>query len=160
MDAGFGRPVVRVRRIVAQRGILDQQPDDVDAETIDTAVEPEAQHVVHRRAHVGIAPVEIGLLGQKTVQVILAGARLTCPRRSTELRQPVVRRRTVRLAVAPDVPIAFRIDAYARLSRNHGCRSDVWLGTKSRTIFILCACASATRRSKSSSDPNRGSILQ
>jgi hypothetical protein len=63
MNAGFVRAVVRIRRIVAQRGILDQQPDDVDAKSVDTAVEPEAQDIVHRRAHGRVAPVEVRLLG-------------------------------------------------------------------------------------------------
>src|SRR5262245_8513711 len=48
VNAGFGRPIIRIWRVVAQGGVLDQEPDDIDAKSIDAAVEPEAQHVVHR----------------------------------------------------------------------------------------------------------------
>src|SRR5262249_26327372 len=111
MNAGFGRPIVGIRRIVAQRGILDQEPDDIDAKSIDAAVEPEAQHVIHCGAHVRIVPVKIGLLGQKAVQGVLAGPSFARPGRSAKLRQPVIGRRSIGLAVAPDVPVALRIDA-------------------------------------------------
>ena len=36
----------RVRRVVAELVVLDQVPQHVDAEAIDAAIEPEAQHVV------------------------------------------------------------------------------------------------------------------
>src|SRR3546814_6673611 len=44
----------------------------VDAEPVHPAPEPETQDVVHSLANLGIAPVEIRLLLQKSVIVILA----------------------------------------------------------------------------------------
>src|SRR5262245_8513709 len=62
-------------------------------------------------SYIGIAPVQIRLLWQEAMQVVLAGSRLARPGRSAELRQPIVGRRSVGLAVAPDVPVAHRIGA-------------------------------------------------
>ena len=47
-----------------------------------------------------------------------------------------------------------------RDSTNHGCRSEVWFGTKSSTTLMPCSCAAATSASKSSSVPNEGSTAQ
>jgi hypothetical protein len=44
-----------------------------------------------------------------------------------------------------------------RDSTNHGCWSEVWLGTKSTTTLMPRSCAAATRASKSASVPNCGS---
>ena len=45
----------------------------------------------------------------------------------------------------------------ARLSRNHGCRSEVWLGTRSSRIRSPCPWAAARSASNSSSEPKTGS---
>ena len=83
---GSRRPVIRIERIVAQRGVLDQQPYGIDAKAIDAALEPEPEHVIHRCAHRRIAPVEIGLLAKEAVQIILPGWRIEGPGRPAELR--------------------------------------------------------------------------
>ena len=43
LDLGPAGLVAGIRRVVAELGVLDQVPDDVDAEAVDAAVEPEAQ---------------------------------------------------------------------------------------------------------------------
>ena len=53
---------LRIGRVVAELLVLDQMVDHVDAKAVDAALQPEAHDVVHRGAHGGIAPVEIGLL--------------------------------------------------------------------------------------------------
>ena len=52
---------------------LDHAVRDVDPEPVDPAVEPEPQHVLEPRAHLGAVPVEVRLLGVERVQVPLAG---------------------------------------------------------------------------------------
>src|SRR3546814_8132206 len=67
----FRRPS-RVRRVVSELVVLDEVPDDIDAEAVDAAVEPEAKHVVHRLPHRLVSPVEVRLLLEEGVVVILS----------------------------------------------------------------------------------------
>ena len=92
--------------------MLYQRVDDVDAEAVDTAVEPEPQGVLHGLHDLGVAPVEIGLLGQEQVQIPLARGVVPRPRRfaGAEGRLPVVGRPVGR-AVDPHVPVALGVVA-------------------------------------------------
>jgi hypothetical protein len=47
--------------VVAEFGVLDEEPEDVHAEAINTLVKPGAHGGVHCLANFGVAPVEIGL---------------------------------------------------------------------------------------------------
>ena len=109
-----------VRRVVAQLRVLEHLAQGVDAEAVDAAVEPEAQHVEHRLAHGRVAPVEVGLLAQVGVRVVLARAGVEGPGRAAEHAQPVVGRAAVR---APEVPVALRVvTRRARVARTTGAR--------------------------------------
>jgi hypothetical protein len=44
---------------------------DVDAEAVDAAVEPEPKHVEEHGAHLGVLPVQIGLLAVEHVEAPL-----------------------------------------------------------------------------------------
>ena len=149
---------VGVGRVVAEVLVLDEMPEHVDAKAVHAALEPEAQHAEHRLDDLGIAPVQVRLLGQEGVVVVLAGGRVELPRAAAEAGEPVVRRAAARRGVAPQVPVALR-DCRARraIPLNHGCWSDVWFGTKSRISFSPRACAASIRRSKSASVPKSGS---
>jgi hypothetical protein len=70
-DAGITRAVARVGGIVAECVILDEVPHDVDAETVDAAVEPEAKDLEHGVADLAITPVQVGLLLEEAVVVVL-----------------------------------------------------------------------------------------
>jgi hypothetical protein len=59
--------------VVRQRGILGQGHGDVDAEAVDAAVEPEAQHVEEAVAHLAAFPVQVGLLRAEQMQIPLTG---------------------------------------------------------------------------------------
>ena len=83
--------------LVAQLLVLQQAVDRVDAVPVRAAVEPEAQRVLHRGHDLGVAPVEVGLLGVERVEVVAPVERL--PRRAAEGRDPVVR------LLGPDVPV-------------------------------------------------------
>jgi hypothetical protein len=83
----------------------------VDAKAVHAAVEPEAHHVVHRRLHGRIAPVEVRLFFQKGVVVILAGSVVQLLSRAAEIADPVVGRAAIGGRIAPDVPVAFWIVA-------------------------------------------------
>ena len=89
---------------LGQVGILDQQGRGVDAHARDAAVEPEPQDVLVLAAHVGVVPVEVGLLGREHVQVPLArravGVRRAGPRLALEARDPVRRDLVAVLALA------------------------------------------------------------
>ena len=88
---------------------------DIDAETVDAAVEPKAQHLEHGVLHLRIAPVEIGLLFKEGVVVILPGRRVPFPRTTAKIRYPIVGRTAIRFGLAPDIPVAF--SAVARRAR-------------------------------------------
>ena len=131
-------------------GSLPMQVHDVDAEAVDAAVEPEAQHVVHGRGDLGVRPVEVGLLGQEAVQVLLAGRVVERPRRGRgERGAPVVRRPAVGRRSRQTYQSRFGLVARRRATRrttDAGRRCGSAPSRASRAGPR--ACASASRRSK------------
>ena len=85
-----------IGRIVAKRRVLDKLRDNVDSKSVDSSPQPEAQHVVHRRAHIRVSPVQVRLFGEKGVIVILARAFIPCPGAAAKIADPIVRRTAVR----------------------------------------------------------------
>src|SRR3546814_20014247 len=62
MHLTHGRSESGVDRIVREVSVLHHVPEHVDPATIDSAREPEAQHIVHCLLNGRIAPVKIRLL--------------------------------------------------------------------------------------------------
>ena len=123
-------------RVVAQLGVLQQPVDRVEPEAVDAALEPEPDHVLHRRHHLGVAPVEVGLLGVEGVQVPAPAARSRLHAGPPNADDPVVRR-----------PVARRDQMYqSGCSRNQGCSIEVWQGTRSISTLSPRSCAAATSR--------------
>src|SRR6185437_9984750 len=91
--------------------VLDQVPDHIDPKTVDALAEPEPHDLVDRLAHRGVAPVQVGLLGEEGMIIILSGRGIMLPGAAAEFRQPVVWRPAVRTGIAPDVPVALVIVA-------------------------------------------------
>ncbi len=92
------------RRLIGQGRILADEVGHVDPKAVDATIEPEAKDVVHCGDHLRVAPVQVGLLGQKQVQVPLAGVVVIRPCPAAEHRPPVVRRLALP-TVAPEVPV-------------------------------------------------------
>src|SRR3984885_12734180 len=109
--------IFRIRRIVAKLRILDEMPDNVDAEAVDSLAKPEAHYVMDGLAHRWIAPIQIGLLGEEGMMIILPRRGIILPGAASEFRQPIVRRTAIGARLMPDVPVAFRI--VARTSALH-----------------------------------------
>src|SRR4029450_8672095 len=100
------RAEVRIGRIVAKLLILDQVPDDVDAEPIDPASKPETHHLIDGRSDGRVTPVEIRLSGEKGMIEILFASAIIFPRATAEYRQPIVGGSAGRGGILPDVPVA------------------------------------------------------
>src|SRR4051794_20044969 len=86
-------------------------PNGVDAEAVDSALEPKAHYVVDRRAHFWIAPVQVWLCRQEGVVVVLVRCLVEFPGVAPEFGEPIVRRPAIRGRVAPDVPVTLGIFA-------------------------------------------------
>ena len=101
---------------------LHQAVGDVDAEAVDAPVEPVAQDVLELRAHVGVRPVEVGLLAVEQVQVPLAGCAVGLgharPGAAAEDAAPGVRRQLARRAAT----VAEQVAGPLRAARAGGQR--------------------------------------
>src|SRR3546814_11150416 len=92
MHLTHGRSESGVDRIVREVSVLHHVPENVDPETIDSAREPEAQHIVHCLLTGRIALVTIRLLLQKGVVIILFGTIVQFPGRSSKIYDPCIGR--------------------------------------------------------------------
>ena len=112
-----------IRRVVAELIVLDHPVDHIHAETIDAARSQKriASNIACLTA--GIAPVEVGLLRQKVVQIILLRGFVPRPRRAAEVGEPVVRRAPSGLASRQMYQSRLGLSRDERDSRNHGARS-------------------------------------
>ncbi len=99
------------RRIVPQLRIVEIEVDRVQPESVNPLLQPEFGHIQKRILNVAIVEIQIRLGGQEVVQVILFAPRIPLPGAAAKDRQPVVRRRSVRLGIRPDIPAGFRIIA-------------------------------------------------
>src|SRR5207237_8547786 len=97
--------------IVTKLRIFQQMPNDVHAEAIDSAPEPEPHYLVDRGAHFWIAPVQVRLCRQEGVVVVLPRCLVEFPGGAPKFGGPIDRRTAIRGRVAPDVPVALWIFA-------------------------------------------------
>ena len=113
--------VLAVDRAVRKDGGLLDVGDGIDAEAAHALVGPEVGDVDQCTAHVGVLPVEVGLLRSKGVQVVLLALLAPLPCAATKDGAPVSGSATVRSWIAPDVPVG--IGALAALTRLHEPRA-------------------------------------
>jgi hypothetical protein len=57
----------------------------VDAEAVQTALQPEPENLVYFGGDGGVGPVEVRLIGCEQVKVVLAGVEVERPGRSAEV---------------------------------------------------------------------------
>ncbi len=107
---GAGVPL-GVGQVVAELLVLDEQPEDVHAEAVDAAIQPEAHGGVDGRADLGIVPVEVGLLLEEGVEVELAGGLVEGPAGAAEVALPVVGDAAIGGGIAPEIPVALGVVA-------------------------------------------------
>lgn len=111
--------------------MLEQPGGHVDAEAVDPAVQPEAQHLVEVGGHGGVAPVQVGLLGREHVEVPLALRAVLLrdpgPGGTAEHRPPVVGRQFPGLP-APVGEVEQRPCRAARTVRQRGPEPRVLAG--------------------------------
>ena len=98
-----GKPPPEGGDVVVRQGTRD------DDEPVDARIQPESDLAKHGIDDFLIVPVEIRLPPQIMMQIILLAPRIPLPRRATEDREPIVRRRPVGVGVGPDIPIRLRI---------------------------------------------------
>ena len=100
---------------VRQARVLRDQVNDVHAEAVNAAVEPPVHHAVDGGAHLGVVPVQVGLLLVERVQVVLTRSLVPGPGRAREEGAPIIGLRPGLAAhapgarVAPDVPVTLRV---------------------------------------------------
>ncbi len=111
----------------------------------------------------GIGPVEVRLLGQEQVQVPLSVAGSQVHAGGNSVR-PTPGKADLQLFGGRPVGDDRQMyqsrrgeDTDDREDRNQGWWSLVWFGTQSRMTRSPASWAAATRPSRSSSEPNRGS---
>ena len=92
-------------RVAAQLCVFDIEIEYVEPKPVHPAVEPEAHLTEDRFLHLGIAPIEVGLLYAEGVQVVLPRDGVPLPRPSPERTHPVVRRPALP-GVAPNIPVS------------------------------------------------------
>ena len=76
--------------IVAQRLILGNGVDDIEAKAIDTTLEPEPDHSMKLIDHLRVAPIQIRLLAEEGVHIILATQVIEAPGPPSEGGYPVI----------------------------------------------------------------------
>ncbi len=98
------------RRVRAKLLILAVNVGHVEAEAVGAPLKPETDNAFNGPAHLGIKPVQVGLLRQKGMQVILLRVFIPGPGRSEEVVAPVVGWAAARPnPVAPDIPVPLRV---------------------------------------------------
>ena len=98
-------------RVGAQFLVVKIVVHRIQPEPVEPPVEPEFAGLQDSVDHIGIVEIEIGLRGQKVVQVILPPAGIKLPCRAAEMAVPIGGRRSVRQRIGPDIPIGFVIVA-------------------------------------------------
>ena len=87
---------------------LDKVRDCIQAQRVDSHIQPVAQDLEHLLDDSGIVEVQVWLVRKKTVPVVLFGDRVPSPIRSFGVREDDTRVFVLLFGVAPDIKVAFR----------------------------------------------------
>ena len=105
--------VVRLLEVLAARALaLEQVRHRVEAQPVDTHLEPVLDRAQHLAPDLGVVEVEVGLVRVETVPVVLGGDVVPRPVGPLEVAEDDARVAVARRLVAPHVPVA--IPAAAR----------------------------------------------
>ena len=95
-------------RNVGEVGVLQEPVCNVDPKPVDAPVEPELVDRIELRAHRGISPIQVGLLGEEQVAVVLPARFVERPGGRAEMAHPIVRWAATWRGVPEQVVVAFR----------------------------------------------------
>ena len=101
----------RKRWIISQRLIRKIESDCNKPKSVYPPLQPKARYVQQAFLNLWFVEIQIGLGGQKIMQIILAAPRVPMPRRPTDNRQPIVGGGAVRFGISPNIPVGFRVIA-------------------------------------------------
>ena len=104
----MGSPEFDMSRRIIDREIVPDHVDDIHAEPVDPAIQPEPQRVQHGGLHFGNIPLQVGLVHGEVAQVVLASRLIELPGGVTgrKRRIPVGRR-----LIPPHVPVGLGVGA-------------------------------------------------
>jgi len=102
-------PATLIQRIIAELAVFHQVPQSIYAEAIHASIEPETQDCSHRLPHLGMTPVQVGLLREVGMVVVLSSLLIKGPCWPPKNAEPVVGKPTIRGRMTPDIPVAARI---------------------------------------------------
>ena len=108
---------MRLGEVLAVRAVaLVEVGHGVEAKPVQPGLEPEAQHVEHRLADLGVVVVEVGLVMKEAMPVVLPGLVVPGPVRRLGVDEDDPRLGVQGRVVGPDVPVALGVvGARARL---------------------------------------------
>ena len=126
---------MRKRRVVAQLPVVDIVVDRIEPEAVDAALQPEPHRLQQRLLHLRIVEVEVRLRGQEIVQVVLLARRSHSQAGPPKIDSQLFGAVPSGFGSAQTYQSALGLLRLARLSTNHGCRSEECDSTWSMMIF-------------------------
>jgi hypothetical protein len=98
-----------IGRVIAQEFVVEEVVDGIEAEAINTPVEPEAHVGEVVILHVRVVKVHVRLADKEVVQIVLLAPGIPLPGRAAKDGKPVVGGGAVVAGVGPDIPIGFGV---------------------------------------------------
>ncbi len=105
--AQFLDHLVRLAQVLVARAFaLDEVGNGVEAEPVHALLQPELHHAEHRRAHLGVVEVQVGLVAEEPMPVVLPGDLVPGPVRFLGVAEDDARAGVGVRVVAPDIEVA------------------------------------------------------
>ena len=101
LENRFGRIPLRV---ITQLLVIGEEVNRIQPESVGSTVHPEPNHFRQFLTDLGVVPIEVGLLLEKTVHVVLAARFIEGPSLTSEQRKQVIRNRAIVFGINPHEP--------------------------------------------------------